>query len=190
MGNTKRNITAVLAAVGVVAVCACLLFFGGRFYLKIAYPLKYESLVNTNAASFEVPPSLIFAVIHTESHFDSQAVSPVGAKGLMQLMDETYEWIQTKLPEEPAPISRIFEPEINIRCGTKVLQVLLSQFDTLETALAAYNAGSGNVSRWLKNPEYSDDGVTLTVIPLTETKEYVSRVLKAQKRYQALYKIV
>ncbi len=190
MSNAKRNIITVVAVIGAVFLFLCLLFFGGKFYLKSVYPLKYESIVNANATAFQLPPSLIFAVIHTESHFDSRAVSSAGAKGLMQLMDGTYEWIQTKFTEEPAPLSQIFEPEINIRCGAKVLQVLLAQFDTLETALAAYNAGSGNVSRWLKNPEYSADGVTLTVIPLTETKNYVSRVLKAQKRYQTLYKIV
>ena len=69
------------------------------------------------------------------------------------------------------------------------MQILLKQFDGLETALAAYNAGSGNVSKWLKNPQYSTDGVTLKEIPITETKNYVERVLKAQKRYQTLYEL-
>ena len=189
MNKIKRNFLIVFAVVCVLALGVALLFVGSDWYFKAVYPLKYTEIVEQNAAEFSLPPSLVYGIIHTESHFDSEAVSSAGAKGLMQLMDTTYEWIQQKLPEEPAPLSRIFEPAVNIRSGCKVMDVLLKQFDNLQTALAAYNAGSGNVSRWLKNPEYSTDGITLTVIPITETKNYVERVLNAQKRYQTLYNI-
>ncbi len=189
MNKIKRNLLIVFAVVCVLALGFVLLFVGSEWYLKTMYPLKYTDIVEQNAAEFSLPPSLVYGIIHTESHFDSEAVSHAGAKGLMQLMDATYEWIQQKLPEEAAPLSEIFEPSVNIRSGCKVMDVLLGQFDCLETALAAYNAGSGNVSKWLKNPEYSTDGVTLDVIPITETKNYVERVLKAQKRYQTLYDI-
>lgn len=189
MNKIKRNLLVVFAVACVLALGVMLLSVGSGWFLKSIYPLKYTDIVEKNANEFSLPPSLVYGIIHTESHFDSEAVSHAGAKGLMQLMDATFEWVQKKLPEEPAPLSNIFEPSVNIRSGCKVMQILLKQFDNLETALAAYNAGSGNVSKWLKNPEYSADGVTLKKIPIAETGNYVARVLKAQKQYQTLYEM-
>lgn len=157
--------------------------------VRLLYPQKYEEIVATYAAQNELPPSLVYAVIRTESHFNPNAESVAGAKGLMQLTDGTYKWIQTQMDDEPQPAERVFDPEVNIRCGCKVLQIVLRQFDNVETALAAYNAGIGNVSKWLKDPAYSQDGVTLTTIPFEETKNYVTRVLSAQEKYQEIYDI-
>lgn len=184
----KIAVIAMVAALVLVSG-GVLLRYAYEAYLKAAYPLKYESIVTTYAEEYDLPPSLIYAVIHTESHFREDAVSGAGAKGLMQLMDPTYEWIQTKFPEDPEPLDRIFDPEINIRCGAKVLDVLHDLFTHSETAIAAYNAGNGTVSKWLKNPEYSADGETLTHIPFEETANYVKRVLSARERYQTLYGI-
>ncbi len=184
----KAAVIAV-ALIALLAVCGVVLRYAYGAYLKTAYPLKYESIVSAYADEYGLPPSLIYAVIHTESRFREDAVSDAGAKGLMQLMDETYEWIQTKFPEDPEPLERIFEPEINIRCGAKVLDVLHDMFTHPETAIAAYNAGSGTVSKWLQDTRYSADGETLTHIPFTETENYVKRVLNARERYQTLYGI-
>lgn len=178
-----------LVCIAVLAVGGIVLHYAYQAYLRAVYPLKYESIVSTYAEEYDLPPSLIYAVIHTESHFREDAVSRVGAKGLMQLMDTTYEWIQTKFSEEPKPLERIFEPEINIRCGAKVLDVLFDMFKHPNTAIAAYNAGNGTVSKWLSDPAYSEDGETLTHIPFEETANYVKRVLSAQERYQTLYGI-
>jgi soluble lytic murein transglycosylase len=158
-------------------------------YLEQAYPLKYGDIVERYASEYDLPPSLIYAVIHTESRFHADAESSAGAKGLMQLMDTTYAWIQTKIEGVDEPPERIFDPEINVRCGAKVLQVMHQLFPETETALAAYNAGNGTVSKWLSNTEYSSDGKTLIHIPYTETANYVERVVNTQKRYQELYGI-
>lgn len=181
----------------VVVVCVILVLTGGFFtlrwayraYLEQAYPLKYGDIVERYAKEYDLSPSLIYAVIRTESHFRADAESPAGAKGLMQLMDTTYTWIQTKIDGEDEPPDRIFDPEVNIRCGAKVLQVMHQLFPEPETALAAYNAGNGTVSKWLSDTEYSSDGKTLIHIPYTETANYVERVCSAQKRYQELYGI-
>ncbi len=185
--RVKQWLWWLLLAVVALAVAVGLFRWGYDTYLKAAYPLEYEDYVAASAAEYDLPPTLVYAVIHTESHFDPNAVSSAGAKGLMQLMDATYEWIQTQMTGETQPSERIYDPQVNIRCGCRVLDVLMSQFDNTETALAAYNAGSGNVSKWLKNPEYSDDGVTLKEIPVRETRNYVKRVLKAWERYQTIY---
>ncbi len=187
--NRVKIAVIALAVIAVLAVGGVLLHYAYDAFLKAVYPLEYESIVSTYADEYDLPPSLIYAVIHTESHFEEDAVSYAGAKGLMQLMDSTYEWIQTKFPDDPEPLDRIFEPEINIRCGTKVLDVLHDMFENSETAIAAYNAGNGTVSKWLKDPAYSTDGETLTHIPFEETANYVKRVLSAKERYQTLYGI-
>ncbi len=185
--RVKQWLWWLLLSVVALAVAVGLFHWGYRTYLEAAYPLEYKAYVTASAAEYDLPPTLVYAVIHTESHFDPNAVSSAGAKGLMQLMDGTYEWIQTQMTGDIQPADRIYDPQVNIRCGCRVLNFLMAQFDNTETALAAYNAGSGNVSKWLKNPEYSDDGITLKEIPVTETRNYVKRVLKAQERYQTIY---
>lgn len=190
MKRKRIKIAVIALAVALVlAVGGVVLYYAQDALLKAAYPLKYESIISTYADEYDLPPSLIYAVIHTESRFKEDAESRVGAKGLMQLMDSTYEWIQTKFSEDPEPLDRIFEPEINIRCGAKVLDVLQDMFKDLKTVIAAYNAGNGTVSKWLKDPACSADGKTLTHIPFEETANYVKRVLSARERYQTLYGI-
>ncbi len=173
----------------IVATAAVGLYYAYTACLRLVYPLKYEATVTAFAEQYDVPPSLIYAVIHTESHFREDAVSAAGAKGLMQLTEETYLWIQTKLPGEPQPIEEMSDPTHNIRCGTKLLSVLIEMFEVPETALAAYNAGSTHVKNWLRDSRYSADGKRLTAIPFEETDRYVQRVLETQKRYQTLYGI-
>ncbi len=135
-----------------------------------------------------IPESLIFAVIKTESDFDPDAVSPMGAAGLMQLMPDTFRDISDNFLGERLPDEMISDPETNIRYGVFYLSWLYySKFGNWDTVLAAYNAGIGNVYDWLDDPEFSDDGVTLKYIPIAETRAYVSRVRAAQETYERLY---
>ena len=173
----------LVVAVLIVA-SAVLLRMGYRYYVKISYPLVYTEQVTANAERFGLPPSLIYGVIHTESRFDPQAESHAGAKGLMQLMDSTFDWTQSKLGESDGDV---FDPDVNIRCGTKLLSFLCGEFEVTETALAAYNAGIGNVRNWLKDSRYSADGKTLHTIPFSETAAYVESVLSAQTMYRTFY---
>lgn len=186
----RRALITVLAVLLLLAGVLALVWRSGYDALqKAAYPLKYEELVYQYAEMYELPPSLVFAVIRTESSFDPNAESLAGAKGLMQLVDSTYEWVYDRLIGDPRSADTIFEPEANVRCGCRLLQYLIKRFGNVETALAAYNAGSGKVTQWLKDPQYSDDGVTLKDIPYTETKNYVRRVVEAQKAYQEIYNV-
>lgn len=178
----KKRIVVPIA----VVLCLLLALLGSRTFLTTVYPMKYADMVNAYAEEYDLPPSLVFGVIHTESHFNETAVSSAGAKGLMQIVDATFEWVLQKLGEEEGDV---FDAETNIRCGTKLLRILSDEFAHTETVLAAYNAGIGNVSKWLKNEEYSSDGETLHTIPIKETENYVKRVLNAQKIYQNLYDI-
>lgn len=186
----RRTARTVLVLLLLLAVVLPFAWKHGQVALrKAAHPLKFEDTVYRYAEEFSLSPSLVFAVIRTESKFDPEAQSAAGAKGLMQLMDNTYEWVGKSLLDDPQPMENICEPETNVRFGCRLLAYLLKRFENTETALAAYNAGVGRVAAWLKNPSYSEDGVTLKSIPLDETRQYVERVTKAQEAYQTLYNV-
>lgn len=150
------------------------------------YPTGYSDIIENTAKEFDLPPSLVYAVVLTESSFKSDAVSPANAKGLMQLTEPTYEWVSF-LMSETADIDMIFDPETNVRIGCKLLSYLINKYGDIETALAAYNAGVGRVKSWLGDDRYSTDGKTLSYIPFEETREYVTKVTKAWKKYDELY---
>ncbi len=175
-----------LAAIVLVAVFIGIVFlrFGYTEFLKGSYPLKYTQEVEAASEEFQIPPSLIYAVIRCESSFQPEAVSHAGAKGLMQLTDDSFDWALYRLGEDEGDV---FDPDTNIRCGTRLLQYLLKKFENEETALAAYNAGAGTVTGWLNSPDYSADGKILHTIPYNETATYVKRVAEARKQYQTLY---
>ena len=150
------------------------------------YPRKYGSIVKKEAKEYDLPQSLVYAVIKAESDFDPEAESPVGALGLMQMMPETFDWMQTHIGGE-YDASALLDPEIRIKYGCALLRVLLNEYDNLATAVCAYNAGMGNVTSWLSDPAYSEDGVTLKEIPFEETRLYVQKVLQYKETYEKLY---
>ena len=152
------------------------------------FPRQYGELVEQYAEKYNLEPSLVYGVIFTESKFRADAVSAKNAKGLMQITDGTGEWAAQSLKVEDYKKDSLFEPEKNIEIGCWYLNKLINQFqEPVETALAAYNAGSGNVARWLADSEYSDDKKTLKKIPYPETEKYIKKVLMIQKLYQMLY---
>ena len=105
-------------------------------------------------------------------------------------MEDTAQWVAHKLDEDDASYSfdRLYDPETNIRFGTWYLGYLSRRFDGDATKIVcAYHAGQGNVDAWLKNPEYSHDGVTLDVIPTKDSAAYASRVLRARDIYRKHY---
>ena len=153
---------------------------------KKSHSVEYLDTVEVYAESYSVPKELILAVIKTESKFKSDAVSSKGAVGLMQIQPETFVWLCEKNSDTSNDPNLLYTPDVNIRYGTYYLDMLYSEFGSWETVLAAYNAGPANVRKWLKDPEYSENGV-LTNIPFKETREYVEKVLEAKNKYTELY---
>lgn len=154
--------------------------------LQTVYPLKYSELVEKYSAEYNLDEAFVYAVIETESGFNKDAVSEVGARGLMQIMPDTFKWLKSKTGEK-LPDDALFEPEVSIRYGCFLLRYLLDEFENEKTALAAYHAGVGRVKKWLKDPEYSDDGKTVARIPYETTKNYTDKVMKTYHRYIKLY---
>lgn len=157
-------------------------------FLRAAYPQKYTELVEKNAAECKIDKNLVFAVIRTESSFNPNAQSKIGALGLMQLTPPTLEWAVNKTQQkENYTAQDLYKPDVNIKYGTIVLAAFLNEFGNEETAVAAYNAGRTNVKKWLSDSRYSKDGVTLSYIPFAETRDYVKKVEQSKKIYAYLY---
>lgn len=157
---------------------------------RAQHPLYYADTITAYADAQELDPALVAAVILCESSYDPKAESRLGARGLMQLMPDTAEWVAHKLGEDGADYSfdNLYDPQTNIRFGTWYLGYLSRRFDGDATKIVcAYHAGQGNVDSWLKNPQYSSDGVTLDVIPTQDTATYASRVLRARDIYRKYY---
>lgn len=156
---------------------------------KTAHPYEYHEYISKYAYEYNIPESVIYAVIKVESNFDCEAESSVGALGLMQMMPKTFEWLTgDEHLGEHLETNMLFDPETNIRYGTYYLNYLYKKFDyNWSTALAAYNGGEGNVAKWLKDPNYSDGNGNLTDIPFSETKNYVTKVNKEIDTYKKLY---
>ena len=163
---------------------------GCFFVLPRLFPLGYSEYVEKYAAKYQLDSSLVYAMIYCESKFDAEAVSSANAKGLMQVTEDTGNWVASTLEGMDAAEVDLFDAETNIRIGCRYLQWLLEKFDGyLETSLAGYNAGHGNVARWLSDEEKSKDGITLEEIPYAETEKYVQKVKRIQKIYEWIYRI-
>ena len=179
------------AVIVFLAVAAIGLGFFADFLItcfeKQAYPREYAEYVEVYAEQYGVPETMIFAVIRTESGFDSGAVSHAGAVGLMQIMPDTFAWLTNEMLFDHLDEGMLYDPETNIKYGTYYLSRLYDRYGDWALALAAYNGGQGNVDEWLEDPAYADGEGGLKEIPFRETRQYVKKALKARDVYERLY---
>ena len=162
-------------------------YFAADRYMRYSYPIKYENYVERYARENNLDKYLVYAVIKTESGFRADAVSDVGARGLMQIMEDTFDWIKLKSGDESAVYYDMYDPQTNIRYGCILLGYLMDEFGDIETAMAAYHAGRGRVNEWLSDKTISSDGIHLDTIPISDTAHYVSKITKAMDMYIRLY---
>ena len=174
-----------------VLIVAIIAHFGMKAYRFIEkeylYPTKYSEYIENFAEQNTLEKSLVYAVVKCESGFDSGAVSDIGAKGLMQLTDDTYEWVLSKTTKAKPLENDLFVPEKNIQAGCALLRLHLDEFSDESTAIAAYHAGRSKVKEWLQDKNYSSDGITLSKIPYSDTASYVTKVITTKQKYQEIY---
>ena len=152
---------------------------------RIIYPQNYEEYVTEYSEKYAVPKELIFAVIKVESNFDKDAVSYMGAVGLMQMLPSTAKWLaEDHLNESPILVS-LYNPQTNIKYGVYYLQYLYAKFGSWEKAIIAYNWGEGNFSQFLEKEGYTDG--EYSSIPVKETRNYVKKVMHHWEKYKELY---
>lgn len=159
--------------------------FAPSLLFKLMYPLRYEDEITASASAHGVDPYLVAAVIRSESSWDPEASSHQGARGLMQLMPETAQDMVSKglVDGRRYSYENLEDPAINIEYGCAYLSYLLTYFNgAIDRAIAAYNAGMGNVDGWAKQDKLLHNAITFP-----ETQAYLVRVNMAKARYQELY---
>lgn len=140
---------------------------------NILYPLKYKEEILIAAQTYGIDPELIASIINAESSFKNNQISAKNAVGLMQLLPST----ASSLTDEEFDL---FDAKTNILLGTKYLAYLINKFKDIDTALFAYNAGEGNVLRWLKEQNCEK----LKTCPYEETNAYVKKVKNSLRFYR------
>ncbi len=179
----------LLLGLALLAVAAYFIFSFPKQVPKINYPMTMEAQIRERAGEFGLDPARVAAVIYCESSFLPDAVSSVGARGLMQIMPQTGEWLATKFPDiDYQGADQLFDPVTNMRFGCWYLDWLIERYDgDIVKSTAAYHTGQGHVDDWLKDAANSQDGVTLDAIPSSATDTYVKRVVAAYDAYKELY---
>lgn len=180
------------AIIALLILLAFLLALGIDALIKLGRrqlsPDECRDIVEKYASEYNVPAYIIFAIIDVESDFETGATSSAGARGLMQMMPDTFEWLTSANHlGENLPISEMYDAEVSIKYGAYYLKYLFGKFYDWDTVFAAYNAGEGNVAKWLKDPKYSDGDGKLREIPFKETRSYVKKINDSVDYYKNTY---
>lgn len=179
----RHRFFAFILCIIVLIVCAKPLY---TISMKALYPLRYEEYILEYTKEYNLDKFLVMALIKAESNYIYDAHSGV-ATGLMQITDETANWIAEKMSIEFSK-DDIKNPVTNINMGCYYLRYLLDYYEEDETlALCAYNAGMGNVNKWLSDKSCSKDGKVLNEIPFEETRKYIEKIEKYKEIYTFLY---
>lgn len=186
----RRRLIAILAAAGlaVAAVLALQPLFH-HAVREIALPLRHEDIIRQQARDKGLDPALIAGVIYAESHFIDGRTSSAGAEGLMQITPATAQYIAHKSGGTAFRVSDLATAQVNIAYGAFYLRYLMERYgDDVPLVLAAYNAGEGNVDKWIAQARAKDKDLDIGAIPFGETRSYVAKVLDARKQYRTQYR--
>lgn len=183
-GFKKLLFTLIIIAWGMLFIYS---FTNKGHYEQEVFQIEYENSIDKYCREFNVDKYLVYAVIKQESNFNNEAVSSAAARGLMQITEDTFNWLKPQLGESSTTFEDLFDPDTNIRYGVFFLSILNKNFDNQNTSVAAYNAGLNITKQWLQDSNYSSDGVTLHTIPYEETENYVAVVDYNYKKYLEIY---
>lgn len=185
----SRRILATVAALAVAAVLAVVVAsMLQQAASNLALPLSDASIIREQAAEKRLDPALIAAVIYAETKFDPRP-SSAGAQGLMQILPTTAYYLAHLSGGFRFTAGDLANPSVNVAYGSYYLRYLLDHYGGDEMlALAAYNGGLTNVDRWVARAQAAGRQLTVHEIPFAQTREYVQRVLDAQRAYRATYR--
>lgn len=183
----NKKVLFLLICVLVLALILVIIFYAAPAVLKMRYKLNYEETIEKYAEKYNLDTSLVCAIIYTESSFNVNARSHVGATGLMQIMPSTGDEIASEIGFANYNESMLADPNVNIEFGCYYIAKMIEDFDgNVGVALAAYNAGPRKALEWQSSYGVNDEG-KLTYIPYPETSKYVVKVLRAADVYTMLY---
>lgn len=173
-----------LLALGIILT----ILINSSWFLRIFYPFPHQELLTESCEKYQVDIYMVLAVMRTESRFYSDAESRVGARGLMQIMPKTGEWIARQMQITDYTEDMLYQPAYNIPMGVWYLAYLQKNFKgNMVQMLAAYNAGESKVQKWISEGTWDGSRYDLDRIPYGETKKYVERVLFDYEIYQRIY---
>jgi soluble lytic murein transglycosylase len=182
----RRLRTVALSAVAALLV-ALMALEVAQVVHKLGLPLTNASVIREQAAEKHLDPALIAAVIYAETKFDPRP-SSAGAQGLMQILPTTAYYLAQMSGGIRFTASDLSTPSVNVAYGSYYLRYLLDHYDGNEMlAVAAYNAGLTNVDQWVARARAEGTPLSEEAIPFPQTREYVRRVLSAQRDYRATY---
>lgn len=185
----KKKRLIIIGVILFLIILIFVIFKPQEWFLKKIYKLEYSEYVYEYAEENEIDPFLIFAIIKAESNFNRNIESSSGAIGLMQLMESTAIEMANEIGEEVVVKEALYNPKTNIKIGTNYYSYLLEHYEgNMYLALAAYNAGMGNVDKWIKEGIIKEDGSDIENIPYKETNNYVRKIVRDYKIYQKIYK--
>jgi soluble lytic murein transglycosylase len=183
----KRRQRLLLLGIAVLAVTIGVVFSAPlvrKAVNELSLPLSYSSVIRQQAAEKHLDPALIAGVIYAETKFDPRT-SAAGAEGLMQILPATAEFLARKSGATTFHTSDLSTPQVNIAYGSYYLRYLLDEYDNDKVeALAAYNGGEANVTKWVDQHGHK---LTVGQIPFAETRAYVHKVLNAERSYRHAY---
>jgi soluble lytic murein transglycosylase len=185
----RRRLALVGVALMIAAIVAVVVFGPGQEAVReiATLPLRHDDIIRQQAADKDLDPALIAAVIYEESRFRDQT-SHAGARGLMQITPETADAIAQHSGGTRFKQSDLADPQINIAYGSYYLRLLMDHYGGNETlAIAAYNAGMGNVDRWVNEVGGPDAFDHANDIPFPETRAYVDNVMETRSDYRDNY---
>lgn len=186
MVNKLLKIIVILLILCAIIYVAFGIFGMHKIIIKQIYPQKYSEYVEKYSNEYNVDSLLVYAIIKAESNFKPDVISKSNAVGLMQLMDATAKDMANKLGMEYKE-EDLENPDINIKLGVKYFSILYDKYKNVPITLTAYNAGSGNVSKWISEGVISSDGSNIENIPFRETNNYVRKILRDYEIYKNIY---
>ncbi|NDI36341.1 lytic transglycosylase domain-containing protein [Chengkuizengella sediminis] len=178
-------------------LCIGILFYNTNWLGKLIYPIKYKEEIQDVSKEYNIDPLFVAAIIRVESNYKSDLVSTKNAMGVMQIMPETAEWIIQMARSPNLSKDKMLDVRVNIQMGVWYLNALYVEFkpylidkpikDQISLLCAAYNAGPGNVKKWLNEQRWDGSLNNIEQIPFGETRHYVTRTLYYYEKYKKIY---
>ncbi|MCD7785146.1 MAG: lytic transglycosylase domain-containing protein [Oscillospiraceae bacterium] len=182
----KRIAAFILLILFVCGLGAFLFGYMPYWFGSESYRTDYQEIVEKYSEEFGIDEAFVFAVIKTESNFDPDAISDAGAIGLMQIIEDSFDWVSSKLGESELTYEDMFTPEYSIMYGSYMLSFLYERYGSYELAAAAYHSGIGEVDSWIEDGVVSLENPNIADFEGSNTRHYVRKIMKAYTRYSEI----
>lgn len=171
----------VVFAIGIVAFFTEIVPF---WLEKETYKKEYSDIVEKWSSEFNIDSSFVYAVIRTESNFNPNAVSDAGAIGLMQIIEDSFDWVSKKLGHAELEFDDMFDPQYSIEYGCFMLGYLYNKYGSYELAAAAYHSGMGEVDGWISDSIIDPESPDIESFLGSSTRHYCQKIMRAYEKYK------